>query len=83
MAKTCGYCNWHTWKDDHNFHFCLRAPGSYEERKRDIGDSCDDFKSNRRGYVGCTNEEHLNTFADLDLIEGTVKDDKYTRRKNK
>jgi len=77
--ETCGYCRYHVWHDEKLHHVCLLAGG--EGGEMSIAGTCDKWKKSRRGYVGCINSDHKNTFADYDVLCGHVKDDKYTRKK--
>ena len=74
--KTCAYCNNHVWHDYKLHHVCLLAGGDGGEMS--VDGSCDRWKTTRHGTHGCL--EHVN-IIDMDVIEGKVKDDKYTRRK--
>lgn len=73
-GKTCILCEHHVWSDHQFFHICIKTG----KQKRVDAPSCPNWKQTKRGWIGC--QEHSN-IIDMDVIEGKVKDDKYTRRK--
>jgi hypothetical protein len=75
MEKTCCYCDKHAWHDEKRNHICIR-----DSSDKDLKETCDLWRENRRGYVGCIDPDHEH-IVDYDQICGHVKDDKYTRRK--